>query len=223
MECNYCKGKCIKFGLYLNRDQRYRCKLCLRSQKVAYIYVGCEPEIKYEIEAMINESCGIRSISRILKISPGKVIKTIKALWEEQKKKKRIILRGRIYELDEMKTFVGNKNKKYWIVYAIDRVTKEVIDFKVGKRTNKTLKKVVGTLLLAEARKIYTDGLRNYKTLIPESIHKVGKYKINHIERKNLSVRTHLKRLSRKTICFSKSIEMLEASLGLYFWKNNVC
>jgi insertion element IS1 protein InsB len=130
-------------------------------------------------------------------------------------------LRGREYELDEMRTFIGSKKKKYWIVYAIDRATKVVVDFKVGKRNNITLKIVVDTLLLSKAKKIYTDGLKNYKTLIPEAIHKVGKYKINKTERNNLSVRTHLKRLSRKTICFSKSISMLEATLGVYFWKNS--
>jgi len=221
MKCNYCQGRCIKFGLYRNGDQRYKCKSCFRNQKESYIYLGCEKGIRNDIEVLTNESCGIRSISRILEISPGKVMQEIKILWEEKLKQKRIMLFDREYELDEMRTFIGNKKKKYWIVYAIDRATKEVVDFKVGKRNNKTLKRVVDTLLLAKAKKIYTDGLRNYKSLIPESIHKIGKYKINRIERNNLSVRTHLKRLSRKTICFSKSISMLESVLGIYFWRNS--
>jgi IS1 family transposase/transposase-like protein len=224
MKCNYCKGDCMKYGLYRNGDQRHRCKSCQRSQKESYIYLGCEKGINEDIENLSNESCGIRSISRILGVSPGKVIQVIKQLWQEKNRRRRIILFGRKYELDEMRTYIGSKKKKYWIVYAIDRVTKEVIDFKVGKRNNRTLKRVVDTLLLSGAKKIYTDGLRNYKTLIPERIHKVGKYKINKIERNNLNVRTHLKRLSRKTICFSKSVSMLEATLGLYFWKRgNIC
>ena len=219
MKCNYCKGECIKFGLYRNGDQRFRCKQCFRNQKESYIYLGCEKGIEKDIEVLSNESCGIRSISRILAISPGKVLLVIKQLWKEKKLQKRIILFGRRYELDEMRTFIGNKQKKYWIVYAIDRATKEVVDFKVGRRNNRTLKRVIDTLLLSKAKKIYTDGLKNYKRLIPGAIHKVGKNKTNKIERNNLSVRTHLKRLSRKTICFSKSISMLEATLGLYFWK----
>jgi hypothetical protein len=40
----------------------------------------------------------------------------------------------------------------------------------------------------------------------------------NHIERKNLSLRTHLKRLNRRTICFSKSLVILSACLRIYFW-----
>ncbi|HVD97384.1 MAG TPA: IS1 family transposase [Cytophagaceae bacterium] len=219
MKCKSCEGACIKFGMYRNGDQRFRCKSCHRCQKEVYVYLGCEQGIEKDIEKLTNESCSIRSISRILKVSTTKVIKTIRELWKSYKREKRVILFGREYELDEMRTFVGNKQKKYWIVYAIDRATKEVVDFKVGKRNNRTLKRVVDTLLLAKAKKIYTDGLKSYKTLIPESIHKVGKYKINKIERNNLSVRTHLKRLSRKTICFSKSVSMLEATLGLYFMK----
>jgi len=217
MKCNYCQEECVKYGLYRNGDQRHRCKSCLRSQKEEYIYLGCEKGISKDIEKLSNESCGIRSISRILEVSPGKVLQVIMQLWQEQKKRRRIILCGRIYELDEMRTYIGSKKKKYWVVYAIDRATKEVVDFKVGRRNNKTLKRVIDTLLLSKAKKIYTDGLKNYKRLIPGAIHKIGKYKINHIERNNLSVRTHLKRLSRKTICFSKSIAMLEATLGIYF------
>ncbi len=221
MDCHYCANSCVKSGKYSNGHQRYYCKVCKRHQKETYIYKGCEQGISEEVEKLTNESCGIRSISRILKISTGKVLRSIKKSWQEKRKQKRIILYGREYELDEMKTYIGNKNKRYWIVYAIDRATRKVIDFKVGKRTKKTLQRVVDTLLLAGAKKIYTDKLKLYEYLIPKEIHDRSQYKINRIERKNLSVRTHLKRLSRRTICFSKSISMLEATLGVYFWKNN--
>lgn len=215
--CKYCSCKCIKFGIYKNKSQRYYCKECGKCQKEHYVYKGCIREVKWDIVKLSNESCGIRSISRILDISPGKVLYTIRQQWIEKQRVKRKIVLGREYELDEMRTYVGNKKRKYWIVYALDKSTKEVVDFKVGKRNNKTLKRVVDTLLLSKAKMIYTDKLRNYKYLIPESIHTASKHKINHIERKNLSVRTSLKRLSRKTICFSKSVGMLEATLGLYF------
>ena len=41
-----------------------------------------------------------------------------------------------------------------------------------------------------------------------------------NIERKNLNLRTRLKRLTRKTICFSKSEKMHELVIGLYINKN---
>ncbi len=219
MECKYCKKGCVKSGFSSSGLQRYICKSCNRFQQLEYCYRAYEIATENNIVVLSNESCGIRSISRILKISTVTVIRIIRK--QRQKIKRPLLLFGREYELDEMRTYIGNKKKKYWIVYAIDKATREVVDFKVGRRTNKILSRVVDTLLLAKAKKIYTDNLINYKTLIPELIHRTGKRKINHIERKNLSVRTHLKRLSRKTICFSKNISMLEATLGIYFWKNS--
>ena len=217
MKCKYCKGPCIKSGITKTSIQRYLCKSCVKYQQKIYTYSGCKKNIHSKIEQMNNEGCGIRSISRILKISTGTVLTTIKHLWKEKLKSKKAIVNNREYELDEMRTFIGNKNQKFWIVYAIDRITREVVDFRVGKRNKKTLKQVVDTLLFAKAKKIYTDKLNLYQYLIPPSLHERSQHKTNHIERKNLSIRTHLKRLSRKTICYSKSIGMLEATLGLYF------
>jgi insertion element IS1 protein InsB len=82
----------------------------------------------------------------------------------------------------------------------------------------KNLKRVTDTLLLSNCRQIFTDGLAIYKQIIPAALHKIKRYGTNHIERKNLGLRTHLKRLSRKTIAFSKSLLMLEACLKIYFW-----
>ncbi|KAF2518092.1 transposase, partial [Flavobacterium salilacus subsp. salilacus] len=129
-----------------------------------------------------------------------------------------IIKRDKIYEVDEMRTFIQRKSKLIWIVYALERTSKNVISFCVGKRTNKTLHAVIKTLELSKAKKIYTDGLRNYKSLIPIDLHAVKPFGTNRIERKNLTLRIHLKRLNRRTICFSRSLLVLNAVLKIYFW-----
>ena len=46
--------------------------------------------------------------------------------------------------------------------------------------------------------------------------HEVGKQHTQKIERKHLTLRTRIKRLARKTICFSKSILMHDIVLGLF-------
>jgi insertion element IS1 protein InsB len=43
-----------------------------------------------------------------------------------------------------------------------------------------------------------------------------GKRHTQQIERKHLTLRTRMKRLTRKTICFSTSIEMHDIVLGLF-------
>lgn len=45
------------------------------------------------------------------------------------------------------------------------------------------------TLHLSESKRIYTDGLKQYKTLMDPSIHKVTQYGTNHIKRNNLIIR----------------------------------
>jgi insertion element IS1 protein InsB len=51
--------------------------------------------------------------------------------------------------------------------------------------------------------------------LDPEE-HHPGKRNTQTIERKHLTLRTRIKRLARKTICFSKSIQMHDIVIGLF-------
>ncbi|MDL2309492.1 IS1 family transposase, partial [Bacteroidales bacterium OttesenSCG-928-C03] len=121
------------------------------------------------------------------------------------------------YELDELRTYCGSKENELWIMYAINKATGTVIDFCVGRRTKENIDKVVWQVLDLNPKGCYTDGLKIYKSLIPENIHKVFSHCTNKIERLNLTLRTHLKRLSRKTICFTRSGEMLASCLRIYF------
>ena len=43
-----------------------------------------------------------------------------------------------------------------------------------------------------------------------------GKRNTQQIERKHLTLRTHIKRLIRKTICFPRSIQMHDIVIGLF-------
>ena len=47
-------------------------------------------------------------------------------------------------------------------------------------------------------------------------VHTVGKANTQTIERKHLIFRTRIKRLARKTICFSKSIWLHDGVIGLF-------
>jgi insertion element IS1 protein InsB len=48
----------------------------------------------------------------------------------------------------------------------------------------------------------------------------VGKDQTWKIERKNLNFRTHIKRLSRRTICFSKNKQIHDNVIGMYINKH---
>ena len=218
MNCKKCNQFCIKNGRTKSGEQRYFCILCKKSFQSKYIYQACKPQVNSKIIALLKEGCGIRSISRLLGISPTTTLKRILAI--SSKIKSPLITMGKVYEVDELCTYIGNKNRKRWIAYSLRKDTGEVINFVVGTRTKRILGQVINTLLLSEAKMIYTDKLNIYKSLIPKNIHCTRQYSINHIERNNLTLRTHLKRLNRKTICYSKSILMLTAILKIYFWAN---
>ena len=51
----------------------------------------------------------------------------------------------KINEVDEMRTFVKNKEKPIWIVYALERKTKQVVNFSIVRRTKRTLQYVTNT------------------------------------------------------------------------------
>ena len=74
------------------------------------------------------------------------------------------------------------------------------------------------TLLLklnVEIVAVFSDDNFAYHELIPKNILHTGKRNTQRIERKHLTFRTRLKRLSRKTICYSKSVEMHKILFGL--------
>jgi len=54
-----------------------------------------------------------------------------------------------------------------------------------------------------------------YTRHIDADAHQQGKRNTQKIERKHLPLRTRIKRLTRKTICFSKSIQMHDIVIGL--------
>jgi len=61
----------------------------------------------------------------------------------------------------------------------------------------------------------YTDEWSAYERHLDTAKHQVGKRNTRKIERKNLNLRTWIKRLTGKTICFSKSVLMRDTVIGL--------
>lgn len=212
MKCKYCKNVCVKAGKQNNGKQKYKCKSCNKYQQKNYVkQVSNKWVIKY-----LKEGLSIRSMSRILEVSPSTIQRKILKISFQINKPQ--IIRGKEYEIDELCTYIGNKNKRRWIAYSLRKDSKEVVNFVVGARTKRTISLITTSIVLSNAKKIYTDKLNIYRSLIPVDIHQTKQYSINHIERMNLTLRTHLKRLNRRTICYSKSILMLIACLKVYFW-----
>lgn len=65
-------------------------------------------------------------------------------------------------------------------------------------------------------RRFYTDDWGAYKRHLDPLKHEVGKQNTQKIENKHLNLRTRIKRLARRTICFSKTILMHALVIGLF-------
>ena len=72
-----------------------------------------------------------------------------------------------------MMTFIGNKERRICITYALERQTKEVVSFSVGRRNKRTLGMVINTLLISDAKQIRTDKCPTYLSLIPTTTKKI--------------------------------------------------
>ncbi len=190
--------------------------MCCHRFIESYTNQAYKLNINQNIIQLTKEGLGIRSTARILNISTTTLLKRIASIARSISRP--IISKGKTYEVDELRTYIRHKKNYIWLVYALEKNSKTVVSFNVGKRTNKTLNRVLETLILSDAKKIFTDRLKNYRYLIDEKMHSVKRFGTNHIERKNLTLRTHLKRLNRRTICFSKSLVVFTAVLKIYFW-----
>ena len=62
----------------------------------------------------------------------------------------------------------------------------------------------------------YTDYWGAYKRHLAPERYCPGKRNTQQIERKHLTLRTRIKRLVRKTICFSKSTQLHDIVIGLF-------
>jgi insertion element IS1 protein InsB len=70
-------------------------------------------------------------------------------------------------------------------------------------------------------KKYYTDDWGSYSKYLPPEQHIIGKQNTQQIENKNLNFRTRIKRLARKTICFSKLELLHDTVIGLFI--NRYC
>ena len=220
MECKYCNRPCRRSGRQKSGLLRYYCSGYHKYQQKEYSYQACSGTTNETIKLLICESVGIRGISRVLNIATNTVLERIKRIAGGITKPP-IASDQPSFEVDELWTYIGRKENEYWLAYGLDR-NGRVADFVIGKRTKATLRGLIDRLLASGVKKIKTDRLTHYQRLIPRERHHRSAYGINHIERKNLTLRTHLKRLSRRTICFSRSVSMLESCLKIYFWREQL-
>ena len=129
-------------------------------------------------------------------------------------------------EMDEMWSFCGSKKNQIWLWWAVEHYTNTPLAFTFGTREHHNLDRLLELLKPFSVKTVYADGNYAYGERIPAENLIVGKQNTQKIERDHLTLRTRLKRLCRKTICFSKNPDVHKDVVGifinLFFFDNNL-
>lgn len=118
--------------------------------------------------------------------------------------------------MDEMWSYYHDKRHPLWLWWAVDHATNKPLAYVFGTREHKYLDELLELLKPFSIGTVYADNNYAYKDKITEAKLVTGKKNTQKIERNHLTLRTRIKRLARKTICFSKSKEIHMAVIGTF-------
>lgn len=223
--CPHCGGHDLyKNGKNKQGKRRYHCKSCGKYFITDYSYNGCKPSTKKQIDEMLLNSSGTRDISRVLKISTNTVSHHIKKKTLNLNPNYTSAVHERIEvelklatEWDEFWSYVGKKCNQRWTWYLLNRENGDIIAWQNGRRTDEVFLQLLERVKHLPIEICHTDNWAAYARYFPECYtHLIGKEHTWRIERRNLNFRTHIKRLSRKTICFSKREDLHDKVMSMY-------
>jgi IS1 family transposase len=152
---------------------------------------------------MLVRGIGIRSV--VLCISITKVLKVLKeSKYTIQPKQKHYDC----LEIDEFWTYVGKKKNKIWLIYAYHRETGEIVAYVWGKRDLKTAQKLRKRIkrMGISYDWLATDNWDSFLAAFADDPHLVGKKYTVGIEGNNCRLRHRIRRVFRKSCCFSKKL-----------------
>lgn len=119
-------------------------------------------------------------------------------------------------EIDEMWSYVEKKSSPRWLWHAIDHKTGQVLAYVFGQRKDEVFLELKELLQPFGISRFYTDNWGAYSRHYEKQKHIVGKQNTQKIESKHINLRTRIKRLVRKTICFSKTVRMHDIVIGIF-------
>ena len=102
-------------------------------------------------------------------------------------------------EVEEMWSFVGKKKEQRWLWHAMDHRTGKILAYVFGRRKDDVFLKLKALLEPFGITRYYTDYWGAYKRHLSPDVYSPSKRNTQQIERKHLTLRTRIKRLTRGT------------------------
>jgi len=118
--------------------------------------------------------------------------------------------------MDEMWSYYHDKSHQIWLWWAVDHNTNTPLAYTFGTREHKYLDELLSLLKPFNIGTVYSDNNFAYSSKISDDKLVIGKANTQQIERDHLTLRTRIKRLARKTICFSKNRDIYIGVVGTF-------
>ena len=233
VRCPHCQNDhIVTRGKTARGTQRYLCQntACTTdSFLLDYRNRGCVPEVKELIIDMSLNASGVRDTARSLHSSTNTVLSALKKK-EPVLESVNTALLHRLHpdevtvdiarageaDMDEMWSYVGRKSNPRWLWHAMDHQTGTVLAYVFGRRKDEVFLTLQALLDPFGLTHDSTDTWGAYTRHLDPEQHTVSQRGTQQIERKHLTLRARIKRLVRKTICFSKSTQMHDIVIGLF-------
>jgi insertion element IS1 protein InsB len=127
-----------------------------------------------------------------------------------------VIRRADEAEVDELWSFVKRKKEPRWLGHAIDHRSGKGLASVFGRRQDEGFVKRKALWEPFGIPRYYTDYGGAYTRHRDAEEHQPGTRNTQQSERQHWTLRTRIKRWTRKTICCSKSIQMHDIVIGLF-------
>jgi len=119
-------------------------------------------------------------------------------------------------EVDARWSCVRRKKAPRWLWHAIAHRSGQGLADVFGRRQADVFGQLQALVEPFGITKYYPDSWGAYTRHIEAEQHQPGKRNTQQSERNHLTLRTRIKRLVRKTICFAKSVQMHDLVIGLF-------
>ena len=191
MTCHNCKTECKRSGKHRNGLQRFKCSQCTKTFTEAHERPLDEMRLPMEkaemILKMLCEGVSVRSIERLTDVHRDTILRLLVLAGQRCEK----LLGGKIrnvpvkdVELDEIWGYCGKKQRALrpgddptfgdcWTFVAIERHTKLVLNFSLGRRDQNTTNAFIEGLRQATAAKpfqVTADGFGTYPSAIDATL-----------------------------------------------------
>ena len=192
MTCHSCKIDAVKAGRARNGAQRFKCQQCSKrfTEPVERVF-GADSRLSEEKTLMILhclvEGSSVRSTARLCNVEPKTVLNILVLASEKCERLLGRKIRNvpvKDVQADEIWSFIGKKEKQMqpgddpnlgdaYAFVAIERHSKLVLNFALGKRNQATTDIFIEGLRLATSAKefqITTDGFAPYVSAIEDTL-----------------------------------------------------